>query len=224
MHTMNDTKPLKHGEEGTHSVCNKHNIGDKSVCCECSGKDNCGDEPMTYADKRLEEFEKGAVGKNVHSVYVHCNSCYSWGVNLPLEKECGNCGNTEDAFTYYDAETITLLINQAIAEERERVITEDTSDGFHTFKELYEHRITLYIALCRQWEPDISVWRSTLHSDGSSFEGWFILGIDKRKGEQITYHLPNGKWDDTSFAETLEKAPEFDGHTSADVLKRISNL
>ena len=103
-------------------------------------------------------------------------------------------------------------------------VTENTSDGYHTFKELYEHRITLYIALCRQWERDISVWRSKLHSDGSSFDGWFILGIDKRKDRQITYHLPNDKWGDTSFAETLEKAPEFDGHTSADVLKRISNL
>jgi len=74
-----------------------------------------------YITKRLEEFEKGAEGKNVHSAYVYCNSCYSWGVNLPLEKECGGCGNTEDTFTYYDAETITLLIQQAVAEERKRV-------------------------------------------------------------------------------------------------------
>ena len=40
---MNDTKPFKHGEEGTHWVCNKHNIGGKSVCCECSKKDDCGE-------------------------------------------------------------------------------------------------------------------------------------------------------------------------------------
>jgi len=50
---MNDSKPFKHGEEGTHNVCNKHNIGGKSVCCECSGKDDCGDEPM----KPSEIFE-----------------------------------------------------------------------------------------------------------------------------------------------------------------------
>ena len=54
---MNDLKPFKHGEEGTHSVCNKHNIDGNSVCCECSGKDDCGDEPMTYTEKRLKEFD-----------------------------------------------------------------------------------------------------------------------------------------------------------------------
>jgi len=76
---------------------------------------------MTDTQKILEEFEKGAEGKNVHSVYVYCNSCFSWGVNLPLEKECGSCGNTEDTFTYYDAETITLLIDQAQTTLLERV-------------------------------------------------------------------------------------------------------
>ena len=103
-----------------------------------------------------------------------------------------------------------------------RVVTEDTSDGYHTFKELYEHRITLFIALARN--IDIVAWRSKLHSDGSSLDGWFILGIAKSKGNQITYHLPNKKWEETSFAETLEKAPDFDGHTSQDVLKRLDLL
>lgn len=42
---MNDLKPFKHGEEGTHAVCNKHNIGGQSVCCECSGKTDCSDMP-----------------------------------------------------------------------------------------------------------------------------------------------------------------------------------
>lgn len=106
----------------------------------------------------------------------------------------------------------------------------DASDGYHTFTELYEHRITLFIALCRfyssvdlaEWSEDqMPVWRSLLHSDGSVFEGWFVLGIGKEKGEQITYHLPIDRWEETSFAQTLEKAPEFDGHTAADVLNRL---
>jgi len=54
---MNDLKPFKHGEEGTHSVCNKHNIGGKSVCCECSGKDDCGEMTMTDTEKILAEFD-----------------------------------------------------------------------------------------------------------------------------------------------------------------------
>lgn len=103
------------------------------------------------------------------------------------------------------------------------------SDGFHTMDELYDHRITLFIALLRYIATSISAsfdecWRSKLHSDGSSFEGWFILGIYKEKGKQITYHLPLDRWDETEFAQTLDKAPEFDGHTAADVLERLKKL
>ncbi len=116
------------------------------------------------------------------------------------------------------------------------------SDGYHTlyqdsYDKLYEHRITLFIALCRYsdlaWvhgkknkdgKETLRPWRSKLHSDGKMYGGWFIMGIGKKEGEQITYHLPLSKWEETVFAEDLEKAPKFDGHTSEDVLKRISEL
>jgi hypothetical protein len=109
------------------------------------------------------------------------------------------------------------------------------SDGYHTFDELYDHRITLFISLCRicqDWidtEGDFGLkgrkpWRSLLHSDGSKFDGWFILGIGKAEGFQMTYHLPIERWGETDFAETLEKAPEWDGHTPADVLERLKTL
>ncbi len=105
------------------------------------------------------------------------------------------------------------------------------SDGYHTFDELYEHRITLYIALCKQiasyWDAECApnpVWRSQKHSDGSNIEGWFVLGLYQDNNSQITYHLPNDRWDETEFAVSLEKAPDFDGHTSADVLERIKSL
>jgi hypothetical protein len=102
------------------------------------------------------------------------------------------------------------------------------SDGYHTMDELYEHRIILFITLCfTLWnltQTNYEVWRSELHNDGSKFGGWFILGINKEKGEQITYHLPLKYWEKTDFAETLEKAPEFDGHTSGDVLERLIKL
>lgn len=104
----------------------------------------------------------------------------------------------------------------------------EISDGYHTFDELYEHRIILYIALCRWLYNALGkrseVWRSSIHSDGSNYDGWFLLGINKEKGKQITYHIPNEKWIETDFATVLEKAPEFDGHNSQDVLKRLKNL
>jgi hypothetical protein len=105
------------------------------------------------------------------------------------------------------------------------------SDGHHTFEELYDHRITLFIALALQISGQpfddnnkYAVWKSKKHSDGSTYEGWFIMGIGMGKGHQISYHLPLKKWDDTEFAQTLEIAPEYDGHTSEDVLERIKKL
>lgn len=108
-------------------------------------------------------------------------------------------------------------------------------DGYHTFGELYEHRIQLWIAFCgmRANVMDANdspyfedVWRSKRHSDGElAFGGtWFVLGVGKDNGEQITYHLPIEKWDECDFAEELEKAPEWDGHTSDDVLERLKKL
>lgn len=105
----------------------------------------------------------------------------------------------------------------------------EVSDGYHTFDELYDHRITLFIALCEVimaggFYKNPKVWRSKLHSDGTSFEGWFIMGIHEEKGMQISYHLPMNRWDDVAFAQTRDKAPEFDGHTPQEVLKRLKKL
>lgn len=105
-------------------------------------------------------------------------------------------------------------------------ITGSTSDGYHTFDELYEHRHVLFMKLCEvAYQQDFPVWRTLLHSDGSSYPGWFILGINTEAGKQISYHLPERLWERAfNFTQDLERAPEFDGHTAADVLKRIGEL
>jgi hypothetical protein len=94
------------------------------------------------------------------------------------------------------------------------------SDGYHTFEELYAHRIILFITLmkCNKY---IS-WKSKLHNDGNSFDGWFIGGMKLVSGD-ITYHIPDKFWDMLEDIKTLEKAPEFDGHTSDDVIKRLNS-
>ena len=100
-----------------------------------------------------------------------------------------------------------------------------TCDGYHTFDELYEHRITLFIALCKKLvDDDDDVWRSELHHDGSSYDGWFIVGIGAVAGEQISYHLPMDKWNKCNFIKTVDRAPKWDGHTSDDVLERLEAL
>lgn len=100
----------------------------------------------------------------------------------------------------------------------------ELSDGCHTFNELYDHRIQLYIVMADFYSDYEYVWKSRAHSDGSVWKGWFILGIRTEPGKQITYHLPMDRWDDCWFAVVLDKAPEWDGHTSADVLERLKRL
>jgi hypothetical protein len=93
-------------------------------------------------------------------------------------------------------------------------------DGFHSFNELYDHRIQLFIALARKAALDgADVWKMKV------VDGWFLAGIGRKKGEQISYHLPESAWSQTDlFTEIDTDQYIFDGHTSADVLTRLKNL
>lgn len=108
------------------------------------------------------------------------------------------------------------------------------SDGYHTFGELYEHRVALFIALCHTlnklpfprhslFPSSTFTWKSKIHSDGTILSGWFLAGIGVESGKQITYHLPDSKWESLRVTE-LDRAPEFDGHSPADVLMRLAEL
>lgn len=113
-------------------------------------------------------------------------------------------------------------INRSIAKAKasKELDTNLISDSYHTFGELYAHRIEIFIALCRVLAfgggAVIPVWRSQQDDD------WFILGIGNKAGEQISYHLPMDKWAECGFA--MGKVPNWDGHTSADVLVRLRAL
>lgn len=95
-----------------------------------------------------------------------------------------------------------------------------TSDGYHTFDELYEHRTVLFSVICNSHKE--LAWKSRHHHDGTMFDDMFIVGIQTPEG-QCTYHCENQYWDLFQVKE-LERAPEFDGHTPEDVLQRIQSL
>lgn len=103
----------------------------------------------------------------------------------------------------------------------------EVSDGYHTMHELYEHRMALFAALCNVCitsVADYHAWKSKLHSDGTMFdEGYFIAGIKTPHG-QITYHMKIEKWWDRFRVPELDKAPEYDGHNSKDVIERLLKL
>jgi len=89
------------------------------------------------------------------------------------------------------------------------------SDGYHTFEELYEHRCLLFINLCLAY-PNASYWRP-------HYEGWPLLGLYLLPIGQITYHVPEKFL--PLFKDKIRKGgPEWDGHTSEDVIGRLKRF
>lgn len=93
----------------------------------------------------------------------------------------------------------------------------DASDGYHTFNELYYHRAILFASL--QYAYTGLFWKSKLHSDGTMFENYFIVGCDTPHG-MFSYHFHIDEWPLFDCKE-LPKAPEWDGHTSKDVSRLL---
>ena len=100
-------------------------------------------------------------------------------------------------------------------------ITGDTSDGYHTFNELYRHRAILFSVICNE-RPEVS-WKSKRHHDGTMYDGMFIVGIDTPEG-QATYHYDIDPYWDMFRVKELELAPEWDGHTPGEAIRRIGTL
>ena len=100
-------------------------------------------------------------------------------------------------------------------------ITGDTSDGYHTFNELYHHRAVLFSVICNA-RPDIA-WKSKRHHDGTMYDGMFIVGIETPEG-QATYHYDIEPYWSIFRVNELEYAPEWDGHTSDKAIRRIGTL
>ena len=116
------------------------------------------------------------------------------------------------------------------------------SDGYHTFDELYDHRIILYLSLLSYMNDDYrgtyhddgrydhssqsyKVWYSDTHFDGSKWDGWLIVGcVNNETQEQISYHI-NSSYEYLLKArgfDKFDKGVEWDGHTSEDVMDRLT--
>ena len=100
-------------------------------------------------------------------------------------------------------------------------ITGETSDGYHTFNELYHHRAVLFSVIVKVF-PD-HAWKSRKHHDGTMYDGMFIVGIETPDG-QATYHYDIKPYWYMFECKELEYAPEWDGHTSAQAIDRIGQL
>ena len=118
------------------------------------------------------------------------------------------------------------------------------SDGYHTFNELYEFRKVYHAALFNEWAAQqetvggvfdhngmnpirtkYDVHKSWKHNDGELCfgGGWFIVVAVLPTG-QISNHYEAKDWDLFKIPEFEKAKYPFDGHTPADVLKRLAHL
>jgi hypothetical protein len=111
--------------------------------------------------------------------------------------------------------------------EVEQEITGSTSDGYHTFDELYAFRMLYHAAFVkalptyqgRSLTPTtVKSWK---HSDGEPCfgGGWFIVVTTLPTG-QISNHYEAQHWSLFEVSE-VDLPPAYDGHDASDVLNRL---
>lgn len=142
---------------------------------------------------------------------------YNGAFKAGFRGECTECFALTRAFST-EAEAIAAWNTRA---ELENEINGDTSDGYHTFNELYHHRAVLFSVIVRDHRE--LAWKARKHYDGTMYEGMFIVGIETPKG-QATYHYDLDPYWDMFDCEEREFAPEWDGHTPDEAIARIAEL
>lgn len=109
----------------------------------------------------------------------------------------------------------------------DQIIDGDTSDGYHTFNELYDFRKAYNALLFNEWAANgkYSVHKSKRHFDGEYCFGgaWFIVVAQLPDG-QISNHYEMKDWDKFRVPETYKVLFEYDNHTGKDVLQRLFSL
>ena len=89
----------------------------------------------------------------------------------------------------------------------------DISDGYHTFDELYTHRIALFLTLINS--VDYPCFIKHEH-----YEGWDAVYLELPDG-QISYHVPIHNRKYLKRAKVVGDEYKYDGHTPEDVWARL---
>ena len=184
----------------------------------------------TKKEKCCEECEKHTFGYPDYGYWCENKDCpchqtesIEWEKNLDYNStDLGEMGK------FIRVEYAKNILEKAITtavEARERV-DENTSDGYHTFKELYEFRKVYNAVLFNEWakQGKYNVHKSLKHSDGEDCfgGGWFIVTATLPSG-QISNHYELKDWKLFRVDEHV-KADEWDGHTAQDVVARLLSI
>jgi hypothetical protein len=134
---------------------------------------------------------------------VICPKC------LEVDKKI-NCFLSENEFQCNECNTKFTIENNYVSR---------ISDGYHSFDELYFHRMILFSIICRKYRN--KAWKSLFHHDNTMFNDMFIVGINTPDG-QYTYHYNIKYWNYFLTIKTLKNAPEYDGHKPENITRLFS--
>lgn len=106
-----------------------------------------------------------------------------------------------------------------MSEKTFKIVNGDISDGYHTFDELYEHRVLLFIAA-------LNAGAFKAHTVCEEhYPGWdCITAYTPGINNQISYHVPmKYRWAYEHLSRISKEKQEeiFDGHDSKLVAHRI---
>lgn len=135
-----------------------------------------------------------------------------------VENICDAISIADPANTFREPEDVYKLLADLIEPQP---IDGNTSDGYHTFNELYHHRAVLFSVIVENFAA--RAWKSKLHADGTMYEGMFIVGIETPDG-QATYHYDVEPYWNLFQCKEVDRAPEWDGHTPDQAIERIGKL
>ncbi len=110
------------------------------------------------------------------------------------------------------------FIQSYIEGNTSQIKTGEISDGYHTFNELYHHRMLLFAVICKAYKE--ASWKSWKHNDGTMFDDYFIVGVKTPEGN-YAYHYHKDNWNLFDVRE-LELAPKWDGHKPEDITRLLS--
>lgn len=182
--------------------CETTSINEIELAWECPSCGKMYHEYLEPSDELIDAIEDGRLIPM---------SCPYYGVTKKRRMK----------MTFKTQEDFTEKINELILEGKEQGFsTKDISDKWHTFGDLYHHRMILTYVILKSY-PDLS-WKSKQHHDGTMFDDSFIVGINTTVG-QYSYHYDLEYWSLFDIRE-LDKAPEYDGHKPEDITRLMSLL
>lgn len=205
--------------------CCVRNFGECELCPYDEGRGNLGCGKQLYADILVLLKEQETSLEKVAADYGLTPEGVAFALDQYQTVISEITHGRMSKLSYYARDILSVAndvqCNGCELKEPQEPITGETSDGYHTFNELYHHRAVLFSVIVSCY-PE-RAWKAKKHHDGTMYDGMFIVGIETPSG-QATYHYDVISYWDMFKCRELESAPEWDGHTPAQAIERIGEL